>query len=416
MTTETDSIRNEALKCGLRIQAGSMLDECNVMILDLAIDNCETELETDRETLLGVIKSMPVLTELVRSRVRIQDAMLVIRREYEAMLERRRQQERYFRHKTEFAKTLNGIECHPELIDSWYTKPKNWDAEMAVVSTFLALKRKNGKIRGFYNSIHMGPKGVGKTETLNEMSLYLFRKPAVILDPKHSPSAIVGASIPVPAGDGSVAFKYAASTMAKAIQEPGIVVIDEYDATRKDLVTLYNTVLASGFIETQNPEQPFIYRDPECLMFACANSAGNGGNGDYVRNALDSSTLNRFSGVYEDEWDTEVANKLDMIRRDEGEAKPDTSEFVRVCEEFDRACLRTGMTKYTPSYRTVMNYTLYAESGLGPKEIAGNLLVRGMNKSTLGKIIAEMRYSVCGETYMKALTEIHAGMSDIRSW
>jgi MoxR-like ATPase len=140
---------------------------------------------------------------------------------------------------------------------------------------------------GIRNIWLYGEAGTGKT-TVCRIAADLLGIPCTIISisGSTSPSDIKGQKFPTKE----------LSIFASAIQQPGIVVLDEITTGESDILSALNAVLEQGGIDTPCG---YIKRHDDCHIIATANTTGNGGTAMYNSNkALDAATLTRFDGGF----------------------------------------------------------------------------------------------------------------------
>jgi midasin (ATPase involved in ribosome maturation) len=78
-----------------------------------------------------------------------------------------------------------------------------------------------------------------------------------------------------------------------AFKQGGIFLLDEIDAGNANVLTVLNSAISNGFIET--PDGVMLQKHGNFRLVATANTFGNGANTKFVgRNKLDFATKNRF--------------------------------------------------------------------------------------------------------------------------
>jgi hypothetical protein len=140
---------------------------------------------------------------------------------------------------------------------------------------------------GIKNLYLVGPAGCGKTTLCKQVASAL-ELPCTILscNAGTSPAEIKGRLFPHPE----------ACPVSLAIQQPGIVVLDELPAADPAVVMVANSLLANGEIMST---VGLVVRHPDCVVIATANTCGTGADRMYIgNNQLDAATLDRFVGGF----------------------------------------------------------------------------------------------------------------------
>jgi hypothetical protein len=140
---------------------------------------------------------------------------------------------------------------------------------------------------GITNVWLYGPAGCGKT-TLCKQAAEALGVPCTILSCSAgtSPGEFVGFRFPSPTP----------TALTEAIQQPGIIVLDEMPMLDPSVAAVANALLANGEIETVCGHR---VRHKHCVIIATANTTGDGGNRQYIgNNQLDAATLDRFAGGF----------------------------------------------------------------------------------------------------------------------
>ncbi len=128
----------------------------------------------------------------------------------------------------------------------------------------------------------VGPTGCGKThlskQIAEELGLTFYSTNAITEEYKLL-------------GYNDISGKYLKTDFIKAIEEGGLFLMDELDASIPEALLLINTALANGYINTPNGKYD-VHKNFRCI--ATANTI-NGANNTYTgRNKLDAATINRF--------------------------------------------------------------------------------------------------------------------------
>lgn len=89
---------------------------------------------------------------------------------------------------------------------------------------------------------------------------------------------------------------YVSTPIREAFENGGVLLLDEFDSTNANTVTILNSMLANSICSF--PDKIVSKNDNFICMIAC-NTYGRGGSIEYIgRNRLDTATLDRFVTIY----------------------------------------------------------------------------------------------------------------------
>ena len=144
------------------------------------------------------------------------------------------------------------------------------------------------------NVLLIGPAGCGKTHGVGLIAKALdLPFTAISLSQGVDEGSLNGYLLPI--GDAG-RFEFADSPFTAAIQQPGVILLDELDAAHPNAMLTLNAILANGYMTIpQRLGAPRVDKHPECIIVAAANTFGHGADRKFVaREQMDEATLSRF--------------------------------------------------------------------------------------------------------------------------
>ena len=162
------------------------------------------------------------------------------------------------------------------------------------------------------NPLLVGPAGCGKTKLCSDVAKAIDKDFASIsCSIGMSESELTGWLLP--SGEGG-RFEYLASPFINMYEMGGAFLIDEMDAADASVLVTLNQALANGgfFCAKRGIHggDAFVRRDKDSVVFAAANTYGNGAGHAYVgRNQLDATTLDRFV-IIDVDYDRDLESNL----------------------------------------------------------------------------------------------------------
>lgn len=242
------------------------------------------------------------------------------------------------------------------------------------------------------NIMLVGPKGIGKTRMVLELSKKVFGKEPYAITSPQQPHELTGYA--------DATGNEVKSNFSRGYDQPGIILIDEMDRSDEGTVIKLNPALGNKFMDV--PVRGLIKQNPHCTVIATANTSGTGATNDYnTARQLDASTRDRFV-FFLMQWDHETAM---------GVAKGDES-LVRGLEDWNNACDKMGYTSGQVSYRTILDMQdMMDYIGLSFDEALKSSLIKyAIEKSDLKSIYNNME-SKSGKV-AKAVKRILDAMPD----
>lgn len=203
-----------------------------------------------------------------------------------------------------------------------------------------------------------GPTGSGKT-TLPEQFAARTGRPFFRQQfyGEMEPTEILGTWTVV--DGGSMVYLY--SGLALAIQQPSVVVLDEYDSGNPTVTAICNALLEGKPLVLGNKGGERIQPHPDCLFVATGNTNGMGDEtGLYTSTTVQSfATMNRFQMFLEVNY-LEPTDEIDVLKRmynQEGSGVPSEilSDVVKVAN-FIREGFVGGKITAVMSTRQVINW------------------------------------------------------------
>lgn len=171
-----------------------------------------------------------------------------------------------------------------------------------------------------------GPAGTGKTTFAMEIAKDL-NLPCYIQGTTNDIFALQG--IKLPNGD------YIKSNVQKAVENGGVLLLDECDSYPEDVQTWFNSLLANRKISFTNCGTIEAHKD--LVIIGAGNTNGNGQNDKYLRQQFDAAFLNRFA----------IKKHVGYSQSAEDNINKDSAEFVRALRKADKS------NNLILSYRTI---------------------------------------------------------------
>ena len=136
---------------------------------------------------------------------------------------------------------------------------------------------------------------------------------------------------------------YHETPLYEAMLNGGLFFIDEIDASVPEALILINTLLANGFLSFPNGT---LEAHENFRVLVAGNTIGKGGNESYIRNKIDSATLDRFIPIFID-YDEKI--ELAITNFDD-----ELLHFVREIREI----IQKNMIDHVISYRALQHFKL----------------------------------------------------------
>ena len=171
-----------------------------------------------------------------------------------------------------------------------------------------------------------GPAGTGKTTFAMEIAKDL-NLPCYIQGTTNDIFALQG--IKLPNGD------YIKSNVQKAVENGGVLLLDECDSYPEDVQTWFNSLLANRKISFTNCGTIEAHKD--LVIIGAGNTNGNGQNDKYLRQQFDAAFLNRFA----------IKKHVGYSQSAEDAINKDSAEFVQALRKADKS------NNLILSYRTI---------------------------------------------------------------
>lgn len=171
-----------------------------------------------------------------------------------------------------------------------------------------------------------GPAGTGKTTFAMEIAKDL-NLPCYIQGTTNDIFALQG--IKLPNGD------YIKSNVQKAVENGGVLLLDECDSYPEDVQTWFNSLLANRKISFTNCGTIEAHKD--LVIIGAGNTNGNGQNNKYLRQQFDAAFLNRFA----------IKKHVGYSQSAEDNINKESAEFVRALRKADKS------NNLILSYRTI---------------------------------------------------------------
>jgi len=245
--------------------------------------------------------------------------------------------------------------------DPDYIPPSVWNKVVAIIKWNLAHPNKQKNI------MLVGPRGVGKTDMVIQLSKKFFGKvPYTITSPQMDHKLT---------GYGNAMGEEVKTQFTIGYESEGIVLIEEMDRSEANPLIAINMATANKMMDV--PVRGMIFQNPLCTIMATANTAGTGATDEYVgANQLDASTRDRWIYILMD-WETRIAMRI---------AKGNAA-LVKGIEDWNQSCEKNGYISARASYRALTDIQDLMEMGFDYKEaIKSGMLKFAQPKSNMQTI------------------------------
>lgn len=228
-----------------------------------------------------------------------------------------------------------------------------------------------------------GPAGTGKTTFAMEIAKDL-NLPCYIQGTTNDIFALQG--IKLPNGD------YIKSNVQKAVENGGVLLLDECDSYPEDVQTWFNSLLANRKISFTNCGTIEAHKD--LVIIGAGNTNGNGQNDKYLRQQFDGAFLNRFA----------IKKHVGYSQSAEDNINKDSAEFIRLLRKADKT------NSLILSYRTI-SFLPQLEQLFGAKGAIESNITDVLDKTT----IEQLKYNIrlvpgydANNIYCKAFQQVTA--------
>lgn len=207
-----------------------------------------------------------------------------------------------------------------------------------------------------------GPAGTGKTTFAMEIAKDL-NLPCYIQGTTNDIFALQG--IKLPNGD------YIKSNVQKAVENGGVLLLDECDSYPEDVQTWFNSLLANRKISFTDCGTVEAHKD--LVIIGAGNTNGNGQNDKYLRQQFDAAFLNRFA----------IKKHVGYSQSAEDNINKDSAEFIRLLRKADKT------NSLILSYRTI-SFLPQLEQLFGAKGAIESNITDVLDKTT----IEQLKYNI----------------------
>lgn len=228
-----------------------------------------------------------------------------------------------------------------------------------------------------------GPAGTGKTTFAVEIAKDL-NLPCYIQGTTNDIFALQG--IKLPNGD------YIKSNVQKAVENGGVLLLDECDSYPEDVQTWFNSLLANRKISFTDCGTVEAHKD--LVIIGAGNTNGNGQNDKYLRQQFDAAFLNRFA----------IKKHVGYSQTAEDNIDKDSAEFIRLLRKADKT------NSLILSYRTI-SFLPQLEQLFGAKGAIESNITDVLDKTT----IEQLKYNIrlvpgynANNIYCKAFQQVTA--------
>ncbi len=169
---------------------------------------------------------------------------------------------------------------------------------------------------------------------------------------------------------------YQKTEFYKAFKNGGLFMLDEVDASTPEAVTVLNDALANGAYTFPNGER---LKAPDTFYcIAAGNTLGKGASDEYTaRNALDASTLDRFSPLFID-YDEKIENSLT--------SDTELLAFIRATR---KACTNAGV-QLVVSYRAIIKIEKFKSANMTTEDALTCGLFKHLERDDIRMILHEL--------------------------
>lgn len=228
-----------------------------------------------------------------------------------------------------------------------------------------------------------GPAGTGKTTFAMEIAKDL-NLPCYIQGTTNDIFALQG--IKLPNGD------YIKSNVQKAVENGGVLLLDECDSYPEDVQTWFNSLLANRKISFTDCGTIEAHKD--LVIIGAGNTNGNGQDDKYLRQQFDAAFLNRFA----------IKKHVGYSQSAEDNIDKDSAEFIRLLRKADKT------NSLILSYRTI-SFLPQLEQLFGAKGAIESNITDVLDKTT----IEQLKYNIrlvpgynANNIYCKAFQQVTA--------
>ena len=207
-----------------------------------------------------------------------------------------------------------------------------------------------------------GPAGTGKTTFAMEIAKDL-NLPCYIQGTTNDIFTLQG--IKLPNGD------YIKSNVQKAVENGGVLLLDECDSYPEDVQTWFNSLLANRKISFTDCGTIEAHKD--LVIIGAGNTNGNGQNDKYLRQQFDAAFLNRFA----------IKKHVGYSQSAEDNIDKDSAEFIRLLRKADKT------NSLILSYRTI-SFLPQLEQLFGAKGAIESNITDVLDKTT----IEQLKYNI----------------------
>lgn len=207
-----------------------------------------------------------------------------------------------------------------------------------------------------------GPAGTGKTTFAMEIAKDL-NLPCYIQGTTNDIFALQG--IKLPNGD------YIKSNVQKAVENGGVLLLDECDSYPEDVQTWFNSLLANRKISFTDCGTIEAHKD--LVIIGAGNTNGNGQNDKYLRQQFDAAFLNRFA----------IKKHVGYSQSAEDNINKDSAEFIRLLRKADKT------NSLILSYRTI-SFLPQLEQLFGAKGAIESNITDVLDRTT----IEQLKYNI----------------------
>lgn len=141
----------------------------------------------------------------------------------------------------------------------------------------------------------IGGSGTGKTTLASQLATILDKEfYCITITEGMDESALLGGLNPLPSGG----FEYTETPFLHAVENGGMLLIDEFDAIDANTALVLNNIMEFGRLDLpMRTSNPTIVRHPDFRLVVCCNTHMNGPSVIHSgRNQLDGATVSRFDG------------------------------------------------------------------------------------------------------------------------
>jgi len=187
--------------------------------------------------------------------------------------------------------------------------------------------------------------------------------------------------------------KYVATDFRRCYEGGGVFCFDEADNANPNVLAVVNSALANGHCSFADGQ---VHRHEDFILVAGANTFGQGGNRQYIRNQIDAATLDRFYFI---EWDYDESfegailgldTETEIVDLSKGGVPKSVNEWLETVQAYRRAVGDCDLRMVISPRASIYGAEL-AKCGIGYNLLMKGLIFKGADKTTVEKLKQNIR-------------------------